>query len=354
MMKKRFMIIGMFLVAFAAALLGIVSQKHKSIEGKKNQEVFKQELTNDKNSTEGNNISGSNQLQNFGYQPGKLSLENFAKKDFKGTDFKIGQVLDENSSYTRYYITYKSDGSLVSGIMNVPKGKGPFPVLILNHGYINPSVYTNGRGLKREQDYLAKEGYVVVHPDYRGHADSAPAIDNEEDVTFGYAEDVINAILALKQADFSFADTDRIGMLGHSLGGGVALQAAVVRPDLVRAIVLFAPVSSDAWDNHIRWQRETDGGNQVIQKYGTRQSNSDFWDGISPISYFDKIQVPILVHQGSADESVPPEWSEKTVDALKKAGKSAELKTYPGEPHEFTDAWPTVMKRTADFFDKNI
>jgi hypothetical protein len=28
--------------------------------------------------------------------------------------------------------------------------------VILNHGYIDPAIYTNGRGLKREQDYLAR------------------------------------------------------------------------------------------------------------------------------------------------------------------------------------------------------
>ncbi|MBU1027177.1 MAG: hypothetical protein KKA31_05540 [Candidatus Margulisbacteria bacterium] len=99
-----------------------------------------------------------------------VSLPYLMEKDFDGRDLKLGKVLDKNKYYTRYYITYMSGNLKISGIMNVPAGKGPFPVLILNHGYINTKYYTNGRGLKREQDYLAKRGYVVIHPDYRNHA----------------------------------------------------------------------------------------------------------------------------------------------------------------------------------------
>jgi hypothetical protein len=33
--------------------------------------------------------------------------------------------------------------------MNIPKWEGDFPLLILNHGYLDTRVYTNGRGLKR-------------------------------------------------------------------------------------------------------------------------------------------------------------------------------------------------------------
>lgn len=282
------------------------------------------------------------------------SLENFAKKDFRGSDFKMGEILDENLAYTRYYITYKSDGNLVSGIMNVPNGKGPFPVLVLNHGYINPAVYTNGRGLKREQDYLARRGYVVVHPDYRNHAQSDKVFKDEEDEFFGYDEDVINAVLALKDLQPDFADIERIGMLGHSLGGGVALRVAVTRPDLAGAFVLFAPVSSDAWDNYMRWHRDTDKEGKLTEKYGTKESNPDFWKSVSSVKYFGRIQAPVLIHHGDADESCPLEWSEKTVGALKKAGKDVELKTYPGQPHEFTTAWLRVMEQTAEFFDKNV
>ena len=45
---------------------------------------------------------------------------------------------------------------------------------MLNHGYIEPSIYVTGQGLAREQDALARAGFVVLHTDYRGHAASDP------------------------------------------------------------------------------------------------------------------------------------------------------------------------------------
>lgn len=55
-----------------------------------------------------------------------------------------------------------------------------------------------------------------------------------------------------------------------------------------------------------------------------------------------------------ADDSVPLEWSERANAVLKADGKEVTLHIYPGEPHEFMDAWPLVMQRTTTFFDVNL
>ena len=132
--------------------------------------------------------------------PHPVSLPALMASDFDGGDLRLGPVLDRNSAYTRYAVTYASGELTISGIMNVPDGDGPFPVLVLAHGYIDPDVYTTGRGLAREQDYLARAGYIVLHTDYRNHAGSDVDPDNDLRLRLGYAEDVINAVLADPQA----------------------------------------------------------------------------------------------------------------------------------------------------------
>lgn len=284
-----------------------------------------------------------------------VSIEAMTKKQFKGYDLKLGPVLAENESYTRYYITYQSDQLKISGIMNVPKGQGPFPVLILNHGYIDPEIYTNGRGLKREQDYLAQRGYVVIHPDYRNHADSDKDPDSELWLRLGYTEDVINAVLAVQESDLEFFDKEKIGMLGHSMGGGVTLNTLAIRPELVKAAVLFAPVSGDYRKNFNKWTRQrTEVAQKIESLYGTPTRNPMFWDGISVINYLDHIKAPIQLHHGTADESVPLEWSNELETVLKAAEKNFEYFIYPNEPHEFINAWPQVMSRVANFFDQYL
>jgi len=286
------------------------------------------------------------------------SLPGLMEKSLVGRDLKLGRVLARNAKYTRYYITYYSNDLKISGIMNVPSGKGPFPVLILNHGYINPKIYTNGRGLKREQDYLARRGYIVIHPDYRNHAFSDKDDDVDAGFRLGYVEDAINAVLAVKRSDYPFFDGERIGMLGHSMGGGVVLNVLVTRPELVKAAVLFAPVSADYRDNFSRWLWRRKGNQaiaeRILARFGSPESNPEFWGRLSAINYFDKVLAPVMIHHGTADQSVPIDWSKRTDQALKKNGKEVSFYGYPGEPHEFAAAWPAVMERTVKFFDRVV
>ncbi len=288
-----------------------------------------------------------------------VSLPFLMQKEFDGRNLKLGKVLAKNKYYTRYYITYMSGDLKISGIMNVPKGSGPFPVLILNHGYINTKYYTNGRGLKREQDYLAKRGYVVIHPDYRNHAYSDKDPDHQLKLHIGYVEDVINAVYAVKNSDLEFFDKDNIGMLGHSLGGGIALSIMVTKPDLIKSYVLFAPMSSDYRDNFNRWIARTrepkygtpETAKKIIVLYGSPEANPKFWDNISAKTYLANIKSPIMLHHGTADKSVPIEWSNKLVKTLKAKDKNIKYYTYKNGKHEFINHWPLVMKRTAEFFD---
>ena len=284
-----------------------------------------------------------------------VSLPALMEKEFDGRDLKLRRVLAENESYTRYYITYKSGELTISGIMNVPKGEGPFPVLFLNHGYIAPAVYTNGRGLKREQDYLARAGYVVVHSDYRNHADSDKDPSNEVNFRLGYTDDVINAIMAVKNSGLSFVDASRVGLLGHSMGGGVSLNIMVVRPDLVDGVVLFAPVSADFRDNFTRWlERRPEVAQEIISTYGRPEDNPGFWDNISASTFFERAVMPVMIHHGTADKDVPIAWSDVLYKALIAHNDAVTYHVYPNEPHEFTVAWPEVMKKTKSFFDANV
>ena len=294
-----------------------------------------------------------------------VSLQAIMQEKFNGRDLKLVKTLAENETYTRYYITYMSGSLKISGIMNVPKGKGPFPVVITAHGFVQPSYYTTGRGLKREQDYLARRGYVVIHPDYRNHNGSDKDSDNNLSLNLGYTEDVINAVYAARNSSFKFIDKEHIGLLGHSLGGGVALNMMVAKPGLVKAYVLFAPISIDYRDNFERWignrghltlekygplsMRE-----KIIATYGSPASNPKFWDNISPQTFIYNIKDPVMVHQGTADQDLPYEWIYKLRDAFKKNKKELTLYLYEGEHHEFSSSWPLVMQRSIKFFDSYL
>jgi uncharacterized protein len=288
-------------------------------------------------------------------QPAELnpeSLPEIGAKTYDGRDLKIVKTLAKTPQYTRYLISYKSGQLNISGIMNVPVGKGPFPVIITNHGHIAPRIYTVGRGLKREQDFLAKRGFVVIHPDYRDHGLSDKDPNSENGLRLGYVEDVINVVLAVKRSEYKFLAKERIGMLGHSLGGGICLNIMTTKPNLVKAFVLYSPVSADYVDNFNRWIRHGHGGaaEKLIAKYGPPENNSAFWRDLSASNFLGQVAVPIEIHHGTKDESCYIAWSDKLAAALKAQGKNVTYFRYPGEHHEFGPQWNLFMERTAQFF----
>jgi dipeptidyl aminopeptidase/acylaminoacyl peptidase len=240
--------------------------------------------------------------------------------------------------------------------MNIPRGKGPFPALVLAHGYIDPAIYTTGRGLAREQDLLARNGYVVLHTDYRNHADSDSDADNDVNLRLGYTEDVIGAAMALRSSGRPEIDGERIGLLGRSMGGGVVYNTLVVAPGLFDAAVVFAPVSSRPAENIDHFQRRN--GDPIVaeieKKHGTPKENPEFWKQVSPLTYADRVTEPLLIHHGTADDTCPIAWSERVVADFEAAGKSVEFAKYAGEGHTFAPRWPDSMDRTMAFFERHL
>jgi dipeptidyl aminopeptidase/acylaminoacyl peptidase len=290
--------------------------------------------------------------------PHPISVQALINKKYDGRNLKLGRLVGDYGAYKRYIITYRGDGLTISGVMNVPDGKGPFPVLVLNHGYIDPDTYFPGQGMPREHDYLARQGYVVLHTDYRGHASS----DNDKNVDYElrlpYAVDTINAVRAVKSSKLKFLDEDRVGWLGRSMGGGVTLTALVAQPGLVDAAVIYASVSSLAADNWKQFSRRSEDrsgiNRRMARTYGLPDKSPEFWRAASPRPYFERVTQPLLVHHGIEDDTCPIRWSEATVKALKVEGKDVTFVRYRGEGHTFEGQWQRSIERTVSFFDKHL
>jgi uncharacterized protein len=274
---------------------------------------------------------------------------------FDGRSLRVGKQISANSSYTTYAATYRSSDLTISGRMNVPKGAGPFPVVVLAHGYIDPKIYVSGQGFRREQDWLARQGYVTLHTDYRNHAASDKDPANDLNMRIGYAEDVINAGLAVRNSKLSFINPNRVALLGRSMGGGITFQALTMKPGVFDAAITYAATSSRIADNFNRWQRSDSAlSKKILARYGEPKANPRVWSEMSSRSYFNRITEPILMFHGTNDDSCDISWARATDKALEAAGVDARLVEYRGAGHYFYGPWLDSIRKTNTFLKKHL
>jgi dipeptidyl-peptidase-4 len=275
------------------------------------------------------------------------------------TTIELVNVLTETVAFTQYEIAYLSEGSWVTGRMNVPRSgdqglkanRQRWPVILLNHGHYTPETYRPGLGTQLEADYLASHGYVTIASDFRGYGGSEGRPGNHFDPA--WTHDVLNLLDALPSLDF--VDPERVGIWGHSTGGEMALQIATSR-DSVGAVVLFGSMGASMADNLPLVQREPGNiGDRAVERYGLPEDAPEVWAKMSPITYLAEASVPVAIHHGVMDDEVPLALSASLWQAMLAYGLPGEYFTYPEQQHFFVgQAWSLAMERTLAFFDQYV
>jgi dienelactone hydrolase len=275
-----------------------------------------------------------------------------------GTEGSIERVrmMEQNSAFTRYEIRYPSDGLMIGGFMNVPTGTGPFPVIFVNHGWMPTASYDLLTYTTKYADDLARNGYLVLHTNYRNHRGSDTGPDRFK---VGYAIDVLNLIELTKQ--LPEANVDEMGMWGHSMGGGITLRVLTVTDD-IKAALVYGSMSSDEVETVQRSRdRWFDDGEPVDMERLRRsypilpEDDPEFYRQISPFNYLAYVTASVAIHHGVRDESVPYVWSERLRDELTRLNKSVEFYAYADQPHNFVGGgYSQLLTRTTDFFDRHL
>lgn len=287
--------------------------------------------------------------------PRPVSMPAYFDRDFRGGGLRLGATRERTEIYTSYDVKYRSEDLTITGVLNVPRGKGPFPAVVLAHGYIDPAIYVRGQGMTRERGYLASRGYVALHVDYRNHAESSDDPNAARNLRLGYAVDVVNAVQALQETDAVPINDDQVFLMGRSMGGGVVYKALEMAPGLAAGAAAWASVSSLEAENYNQFIRgdPADGLDDfVARRYGLPgdPGSARFWREVSSRPYFDRITEPVLNVHGRFDDTCPPRWARATQKAMVAAGVDARSAWYD-DGHAFGPAFFAAMDRTIAFFD---
>ncbi|MBW3538147.1 alpha/beta fold hydrolase [Candidatus Parcubacteria bacterium] len=292
-----------------------------------------------------------------------LEIESIRSRSYPGGEIKVEEQLGNQGGYLNYVVSYPSDGLKIYALMSVPAQAKPpagWPVIVLNHGYIPPRQYrTKGGDYQAFIATYARNGYIVIKPDYRGH-DRSEGEPEGGNFSPSYTYDVLNLIASIKR--YPDANPRAIGMLGHSMGGSVGLRAIAARAD-VRASVFAAGVVGSPEDLVYRWRSSaspppnfvTSVRQRLLERFGEPGGQNPFWRQASPLNYLDGVTGAVQIHHGTNDESVPKLFSDSLAAALVQAGKPHQYYVYEGGDHNFTGpARPLFLQRTLAFFDQHL
>jgi dipeptidyl aminopeptidase/acylaminoacyl peptidase len=292
-----------------------------------------------------------------------MSIQAMRQRAYPGSEIVIEEELEPGVNYYRYIASYLSDGLKIYALLTVPYGEMPstgWPAIVFNHGYIPPAQYRTTERYVAYVDNLARSGYIVFRIDYRGH-DRSEGLASGAYSSPGYTVDVLNAVTSLQH--FPQADPQRIGMWGHSMGGYLTLRAMVISTE-IKAGVIWAGVVVSYPDLLTRWRRgptPTPGATERrgwrtnwIEEFGTPDENPEFWSSISANSFLNDLSGPLQLHHGTADESVPAEFSQILHQEILAAGKIGELYIYEGDNHNLSNYFSQAMTRTIQFYDEYL
>lgn len=283
--------------------------------------------------------------------------------EYPGSEITIEETLAPGANYDQYVASYLSEGNRIYALLTVPRGERPangWPVIVFNHGYIPPEIYRTTERYVAYVDTFARNGYIVFKSDYRGHGFS----EGEARSAYGrpdYTIDVLNALAAVR--NYPNADPDRIGMWGHSMGGYITLRSMIIN-DEIKAGVIWAGVVASYPDLIQRWRRTPEGQptptpnprwgtwrQDLFETYGLPDENPEFWASISANSYLADLSGPVQLHHGTADATVPLEFSETLYQQIQEVGGIVEYYTYEGDDHNIAPSFGLAMQRSVIFFD---
>ena len=262
----------------------------------------------------------------------QYTIDYLRNRTYGGGNIQILEKLAENDSFTSYSIRYPSDGLLIYGFVNVPKGVGPFPVIVSIHGYAAYGKYDSFNPAQDSTDFLAANQFIVLRPGLRNQP---PSDSGDNLLRVGMTVDVMNLIALIKARndlppELASADPDRIGLWGTSMGGEIGLRLLTISPD-VKAAVLYSPLGGKSERN----------SRQMYELSHDEEFSKDFavplemLDRISPDYSYHKITAAVQIHHGTADTTAPISWAAETCDFLKAAGISVECIFYQDAGHVF-------------------
>jgi dipeptidyl aminopeptidase/acylaminoacyl peptidase len=213
-----------------------------------------------------------------------------------------------------------TDGQEIQGWLALPEGDTPFPTILETHG--GPSG-VQGEELSPPSQAWLDHGFAYLTINYRGSTTFGREFQEKILGNLGHweVEDMVAARDWLVEEGIALAD--KILLTGWSYGGYLTLQALGKRPDLWAGGMAGTAIAD--WVVQYDDSAEALRGYQVSLFGGTPDEVPDAYTTSSPITYAERVQVPVLIIQGRNDTRTPARPTEMYEAKIRSLGKPVQV-----------------------------
>jgi len=217
-------------------------------------------------------------------------------------------------------VTYKTVGDLELTLeIDLPKGDGPFPVIIYIHG--GGWRGGNDKQFLQQSCHLTKRGIAGARINYR----KVPQGGNFKDTM----QDCMDAIDYIRQNAARYKiDMTRVGLAGGSAGGHLSAIAAQRTPECILYVGFnggydLADPGKSNWPNDKLKEQFLGGTSEEILK------------DASAVYQVKTTPPDTLLLHGTKDTTIDPIQCEHFAKVIREKGGRCEIKLYEGEKHAF-------------------
>ena len=242
-------------------------------------------------------------------------------------------------------LTFERNGKKIYGELYLPAGEGPFPAVIMAHGFGGQCAHN-----RPSAEFFSQNGIAAYIFDFIGGGNDIQSDGKTTEMSvLTEAADmavVLEGLTAMEQID-----SQNIFLAGQSQGGFVASYVAGTQPEKVRGLVAIFPAYVLQDDAKKRMEgREIPETEEIMglllgRVYAEDAMSFDIYDVIK------NYPGPALLIHGTADQLVPIEYSRRAAEVF----PSAELVEIEGAGHGFPGAdEERAIRLSLDFVKKSI
>ena len=285
--------------------------------------------------------------------PGDFYLFNNEKKS---AQYLFGRKtwLDPQLMATQRPIEFKNrEGETIRGYLTLPNGKVEnVPLVTLVHG--GPYGVRDRWWFDTDAQLLANNGYAVLQVNYRGSG--GYGLNYERKAYRKRSTMIQHDIIDGTRWAMSLPEVsdDKACIMGWSFGGYSAVMAPLVEPELFKCSIAAAGVyDAQEQEDDADYSDVDSVAAEAAKVYG---NDEKLLKQESPLTYIDKLKVPVFIVHGGKDKRVPPEQAHLLREALEKRNLPFEWMFKDKEGHGFysQDNREEFYQRTLSFLNKYL